>query len=383
MAVKLVPVSPNVVDWAMRESGVTVDEVAEYCKVDSETVEKWLHGEQEPGTTAFRRLATFLGRPTSFFFLAEPPEETGVPPAFRQPPPGTSATEEMTRDESRAIRTARRAQSIAASLREDLEEWPEEVPSVRPGASPDTVAAGARRFLRWSISDQLQAASKSAATRSLRSRIEEAGIIVVHQSMGATRHRGFSLWHERAPLIAVNTHFNAEARSFTYAHEFGHLLRRSDSFCDLEATKGIERWCEEFAASFLLPARPLAEYVQSKFDGQVVSLAEIKTTANHFRVSQSATAIRLSNLDLGPPNLYRLIDRSVDFEKTAGGPATGGLTAPELRLLSFGRSYAELLMSAQEAGALQHHDLLSYLDVTSGQLGSLRTLLASEMNKDD
>lgn len=380
MATKPVPITPSVLAWAMAESAVGVDDLAKHCSVDRVVVEKWLAGDESPGTSMFRRIAKHLSRPTSLFFLDSAPERE-VPPAFRRPAGAEVA--DLSREEAKAVRAARRTQLVLAGIRQRLEDEPETLPHSRQAASPESEATRARSLLRWSIHDQLDASSKSAATKALRSRLEQVGVVVLHFSMGDRGHRGFSLFDDWAPVIAANTNYNAEARSFTYAHELGHLFRRSDSFCGLDSDAGLERWCEEFAAAFLLPAVAVRAFVKERFGGTVATLDQIKRTANHFKVSQSAVAIRLSDLDLGPGHLYSLVDRNKDYAKSQGGPATGGLTTPELRLLSLGRLFPETLLAGEQAGVIRHHDVLNYLDVTSSQLVSVRGLLTSELSAED
>src|SRR5207344_1041034 len=89
---------------------------------------------------------------------------------------------------------------------------------------------------------------------------ESKGILAFQFPMGSDSCRGFSLWDETAPAVAVNTAWNPAARSFTLLHELGHLVTRTSSAC-LEGwgrrreNEGDqhERWCESFAASVLAP----------------------------------------------------------------------------------------------------------------------------------
>lgn len=75
------------------------------------------------------------------------------------------------------------------------------------------------------------AASASAVVKLVRAKMEERGVLALQLSIGEGGCRGFSLYDDLKPLVAVNTAFNAEARLFTYLHEVGHLMRRSDAIC--------------------------------------------------------------------------------------------------------------------------------------------------------
>ncbi len=85
--------------------------------------------------------------------------------------------------------------------------------------------------------------------------------------------RGFSLWDDDAPLIAVNSAWNPAARVYTLFHEYGHLLSRTSSVC-LERvgvkisrpTDPAERWCKEFAAAALLPWSGVSKVLKDRFE---------------------------------------------------------------------------------------------------------------------
>ena len=69
----------------------------------------------------------------------------------------------------------------------------------------------------------------------------------------------------QVPVIAVNTAWNDEARTFTLLHELGHLVARTDSACAAgepaelsDAWDPVERWCQGFAAALLSPKEALS-----------------------------------------------------------------------------------------------------------------------------
>src|SRR5437764_806449 len=121
MRATYVPIQGAVLAWAIEEAGVDEQDVAAHLSVPRATVEAWIAGTDKPGKTQFKKLAQYLRRPTSFFFLRQPPTETGVPTAFRHPP-GTTGQRPLTRKESQAIRRARRTQVVARWLAEREQE---------------------------------------------------------------------------------------------------------------------------------------------------------------------------------------------------------------------------------------------------------------------
>lgn len=159
----------------------------------------------------------------------------------------------------------------------------------------EQVASRWRLRLTVTLETQTGWRSASAAFDAWRAALEGMGITVAQFSMGADACRGFSVWDDRSPLVAVNTAWRDEARSFTLFHELAHLLTRTDSACATapmtpHAGDTVERWCEGFAAAVLIPATALSNVTR------IDSLAELSALARRLRVSIRAMALRLIGL---------------------------------------------------------------------------------------
>lgn len=368
-----VPITPSVLNWAIAEAGVDAAEVAQCAGVEQADVAAWIEGGAKPTKTQFKRLASFLKRPASFFFLPEPPEQVALPAAFRHPPGGMR---EPTQAELEQLRKARRVQRVGRWLAEhvDDDQWSQDpAPLVGPGVQPARAADLARTWLSWSVEEQQSAATPTAAVRLIRSRLEERGILTMQLSLGENGARGFSLYDNQKPVVAINTHYIAEARLFSYGHELGHLMRRKDAVCIGFASTQAERWCEEFAASFLLPKDALREAIERRFGSGhfVKDLADLRKIAGAFRVSLSATAIRLEGLGWGQEGLFGLIPKGSDVKKQRGGPIGTDTTRGAVRRREFGDAYFGLVLAGERAGALGHQDVLRYLDVSDQHLRKL------------
>ena len=181
--------------------------------------------------------------------------------------------------------------------------------------------------------------------------------------LGPEGIRGFSFSDEVTPVISVNTAYNRGARIFTAFHELGHLTLRSESVCvDLVSdVTDEERWCEEFAASVLLPREAVLQFV-----GQVPAGEDgfglAKKVAAKFKVSIRAAAVRLIRLEVAPWSLYALVDqkaRSWDRDK---GFARGRPTyRTQRRIDEYGGVVVDELIRAADQGLLNLRDLSDYL----------------------
>jgi len=198
--------------------------------------------------------------------------------------------------------------------------------------------------------------------------LEESGVLVFVFSLGAESCRGFSLWDDYAPLIAVNTFWLPSARNFTLFHEHGHLLTRTASAC-LQGTRrwtskssdGTERWCEEFAAALLMPEAAVRRHV-TRLPGKPDAL--IAGIANYFKVSRRASALRLVELDYISWEDYEALP---PFERKPRGGGKGR-DRTQLREDQYGSRTTRLIGRALEREVIGRGDALDYLDVPDSAL---------------
>jgi Zn-dependent peptidase ImmA (M78 family) len=366
-----VPINGDVLVWAMEQADVDDVELAKRCETTPDVVEAWREGEAEPKKTQFNKLVARLRRPAGIYFLAEPPADDPVIRAFRSPP-GAAARRKLLDEEIRAIRTAERLQKIGRWVREERDDDPVAIPRISQATKFGDALTATHRFLEWRASDQFAAASASEAARMLRRRLEAAGILVLQFPMKREGCRGFSLYDDLAPVIAVNSAYTTEARIFSYLHEYAHLARGSGSICARVPDSQLESRCETFAAAFLMPKAEIENFLNQRFGDRKISLtSEVATVAKRFKVSLRATALRLERLERAATGLYSRVDADADFKGGSGFSKDN--TAPAIRLREWGTGYAELLLDAERRGVLGRTDLLEYFSLSNRELSELRS----------
>jgi Zn-dependent peptidase ImmA (M78 family) len=90
----------------------------------------------------------------------------------------------------------------------------------------------ADQLLGVSIEEQLSWRDEYAALRGWRGAFEQHDLLVFQFEIRGGELRGFSAWDDRAPLAVVNSSAQSPlARTFTMAHELGHLVTRTDASC--------------------------------------------------------------------------------------------------------------------------------------------------------
>ena len=377
-----VPITPAVLKWAIRESGYTDVQVADELGVPVTQLRAWLAGAERPSLTHFRKLAVLLKRTPATFLLPAVPPQPDRPVAYRHPPEASRTTANP--DERRYLREATRLQEIVAWLIGQLGENPPRVPEYDLTTDVERAAQNLRQRLQPLMPSTLHNwSSHGQAFDAWRAALEAAGILVFLFPLGKQEARGFSLWDDRAPLIAVNTAWNDAARIFTLFHECGHLLTRTNSVC-LERSAGrlsrptdrAERWCEEFAAAVLLPWGAVTDLLRLRFNwragDEITSLDVPRAISNAFKVSWRAATFRLIERGAASWSLYQRIPPITD--KKSGGGAAEGRDRGQIRADQYGWRAINLFVRAMDRQVLGRADVLDYLDVPDTALDRLQVV---------
>jgi len=366
-----VPITPSVLEWAIRESGYDVERLAKAADTTPDKIEAWLAGSQ-PTATELRTLAGVLKRPFATFFLPRPPKQKKPPIEFRVP--ADSVRSELNVIERQRIREAVRLQEILAWIVRELDRPSPKIPRVTINERAETQAIELRADLRITFEVQKDWTTAARALRGWRRALENSGVFVLALSMGEDSIRGFSLWDEHAPLIALNTSWSAEARIFTLFHEYAHLLTRTSSACieSIGRAKSdpTERWCEEFAADVIIPPRDLEQFLRlNNVRPPIKDIRTVSRIANMFRASLRATTLQLIAMETASWPLYNALP-SLSERKSSGGGGGAGRPRAQIRLDQYGLEAIGLFASAVGRDVLNRADVLDYLDIPPASLGS-------------
>lgn len=372
-----VPVTPAVVEWAIEESGHSLAELAIKLGVSPQTLRAWLSGKDRPSLTEFHRLANTLKRSEASFFLPKPPKGQRLSVQFRHPP--DSGRTDLSPVELVYLREASRLQRTVSWALKEMGHAPIDLPRVEIDSNAEETAVDTRERVVISTQQQLEWRSSTHALNAWRSALEDSGVLVFLLPMGREACRGFSLWDRYAPLIAANTWWNNEARSFTLFHEYGHLLTRTASVCSngkpalRTGADPAERWCERFAAAVLLPWADVRRHLRAKgwVPGETITdLSIASVVARRFKASLRATVLRLIDKGVATWDLYDQIPPYVDDKPQGGGGE--GRNRREIREDEYGKRTHNVLLRAVDRDVLTRNDVIGLLDVTDSDLDALR-----------
>ena len=370
-----VPITPEVLTWAIEQSGFTREQIATKVGIDVTKLQAWEKKAEKPNLTSFKKLANVLRRPSAVLFLAEPPSTTRPSVEFRHPP--TIGRNILNPTERRYLREVGRLQRVIVWILSELGESLFELPKVDLASDVEEAARAARQRLNVPVTEQLRWKSSNEALTAWREVLEEARVLVFLLPLGKDSCRGFSLWDNYAPVIAANTWWNAEARIYTLFHEYAHLLTRTNSACVQAGRKHLssgsdpaERWCEQFAAAVLLPWDQVQSFMVAHlnwFPGKsVTDLDSVRRIARQFKVSLRAMTLRLIGKKAATWDLYEEIPSWSD-EKQGGGGG-GGRTRAQAREDVYGSRTIDVFLTAMKEDLVSRADALSYLDIPDSDL---------------
>lgn len=318
-----VAVSGSVLRWALQRSGRHAAVERKFPKLS-----EWLQNKSQPTLRQLEELAKATATPLGCFFLPEPPEDRLPIPHFR-----TVSAEAPTGASPDLLETVYTMQQRQAWLREYLiDEGNDPLPFVGAVSAEDDPQAIAQRMkevlgLRegWAA----QHPTWIAALRHLRRRSEEAGILVVvnsivgnnpHRKLNVDEFRGFVLVDAYAPLVFVNGADGKAAQMFTLAHELAHILLGRSAAFDLRglqpAADEVEKVCNRVAAEFLVPGEELhAAWALVGDDPD-----RFQHIARMFKVSELVAARRALDLGLiGKSGFFEFYRAYVERERRFGG----------------------------------------------------------------
>ena len=306
-------VNPEIMVWARETAGLSQKEAARKLgfkdssrSTAAEKLASIERGKKEPTRPQLVKMAGQYRRPLLTFYLSKPPRKSDRGVDFRTLPEGAHSPEEALLDA--LIREIRARQSMLRVIMEDEDEAAS-LPFVGSRRMEDGRAAileSLQGLLGLDAAAYRAQPNESAAFALLRKSAEEAGIFVLLKGnlgnyvteLDTTVFRGFAIADEVAPFIVINDQDAKSAWSFTLLHETVHLLLGHTGISGASADNEIERFCNDIAGEFLLPARDLKRLSLNR-RVQIGSITErISALASEFKVSRAMIAYKAYRSDL-------------------------------------------------------------------------------------
>lgn len=354
--------NPAILTKLLAARSLTREQLAERLSLGVADLNGELGRKPEPKQGILNSIAKELSLPPFVFFMAESPELEAPIPDFRSPKPTNTPKSRPT------IETIQ----LAASVQQAVEEV--EAPGSAPNLPKfsadlddrgiDALALRARNYFGISLADQVN--SKDARTFYVlcRKKIEDKGIFVFQESFPEVDGSGFCLAHNKYPIIVINTKQQTRARRlFTLIHELAHVLMGKTGISDPFVRRNvIERQCNRFAGSFLVPATYLAGLLGNATLSRNPDLDDVRWASHRLKTSQEAAVLRLEQLGLYSPGSHSkwvsLIHNigNPDFKEKGGG-AGGPPPQEKVKLAKYGFRFATAFEPALKSGLITELNL--------------------------
>jgi Zn-dependent peptidase ImmA (M78 family)/transcriptional regulator with XRE-family HTH domain len=300
-------VNPEILRWARESAELTLAAAAEKLALGAarnfsgvERLAALEDGSKAPSRPLLLKMAKLYRRPLLTFYLSKPPRKGQRGEDFRNLPDQHSVSEPLV---DALLRDIKARQSMVRSLLEDDEDHAplDFIGSMGVASGVDQVLGSIQHTLRIDISDFRAQGSVERAFSYLRERVEAAGVFVLlignlgshHTNLDVSTFRGFALADPIAPFVVINDQDAKSAWAFTLLHEVAHLWLGATGISGSLADNRLERFCNEVASQFLLPAQELSTLALrsgADLDALALHIGEFASTR---LVSRSLVAYRL------------------------------------------------------------------------------------------
>lgn len=369
-----VEVKPEIFKWLRESSGWTIEEIAKRLNTSNQNIHKIEIGEKKPTIRQLKELSKMYKRPIASFFLNEPKQEKPKPKDYRMLPNKVNQFDKKT---IYVLRKARRMQELSRELSLYINyDTKAKIKKVTLSDKPEKVAQHFRELFELSEEKQRKFKTSYQFFNYLRDIFEDMNIFVFQYSMPVEDARGFVFVDESPYVIVVNSKDIIEARLFSLMHEFAHILL-GESAIDIPdvtiSTKNkIERWCNEFSSSFLLPPNLAISLFESNKDIANKKLS-LKSLSNRYKVSKKMILVNMLKLNYIKRQEYdRILNLYEEKEETKKeSKLEGGIPSEKKRLSEVGNKFISLVANNYDKENITYSDALNYLSIKSKKFDTL------------
>ena len=375
MAEYMTGINPDIIKWARERSGYSLQDIAKFFKKDIATISNWESGSSAPTYAQLEKLADKCKRPVALFFFPEVPEE---PDLVNQLALRSSEIESLTPNIRLLLRHAAARQVSLMELNMGVNPAGTKIFRDLHAQLDDSVAELAhqtREYLDINVETQVSWKSPTEALEIWRNRVEEKGIYIFKDAFQDDFVDGFSLVHDEFPVIYLNNSRPHVRQIFSLFHELAHLLLRQNGITRGVKIGGekIERFCNRFAAEFLIPSPDL----ETRLDFPDYDDTAIWELASDFKVSRPVILLKLIDQRILKPADYERMTKKwkeaheSNLEKAAESKKSVGGDYYNTRTVYLGYRFLELAFGKYHQGGCSIEELAEHLNVKVKNLPGL------------
>lgn len=257
-------------------------------------------GELQPSRALLVKMSQQFRRPLVAFYMAQVPSRGERIEDFRAILERDRSTDGIV---DAIVRDVKARQSAVRDILLDEDEAKPLpfVSSVTIADGIEEVAKDIQKTLHFTTAEFRAQSNADQAFALLRSRAESVGVFVLlignlgshHTAVDPEAFRGFALADSIAPFVVINDQDAHSAWSFTLVHELAHVWIGASGISGKFSDQRTEKFCNDVASHFLLPAIELALVgvdLETGFEEATRSITEF---ARPRHLSSSMVAYRL------------------------------------------------------------------------------------------
>ncbi|MHA1988938.1 MAG: ImmA/IrrE family metallo-endopeptidase [Promethearchaeota archaeon] len=375
-------VNPEILKWARKRAGYTVEDVAKILKKKVGEIEKWERGKSIPTYIQLEKLAyRVYKRPLALFFFPKAPDETDPVKAFRTLP--DFELESLIANTRFLIRQAEAMQIALWELNDGENKADKKIFKDLRLFQNDTVEESAkviRDYLKVELEEQVSWKKNDVALEQWRKIIEDNGIYVFKNSFKQKDISGFCLLDKQFPVIYLNNSNSYSRQIFTLFHELSHILLELNGFTKtkddyINTLVGIEKEKEIFSnkltSEILVPNSDFNRY----FNPNDWDEKTIESLARRYCVSREVILRKILDRGLITGNFYaQRVDEWIKVSKRGGNGGNYYLT----QAAYLGENYMRLSFGNYYKGKISLNQLADYLNVKVKSVNGLEQVLFSK-----
>lgn len=365
-----VDVNPNIFKWLRTSSGWSVEDVSKRLKTSVDVVEAIERGEWQPTLRQLKELSKSYKRPLATFLLSEPLDELPLPKDYRMLPDKKDVFDKKT---IYAIRKARNLQEIGGELLRNMNNsFTTQINQVTLSKKPTDLGLYYRKYFNLNVELQRKFKSSYAFFNYLRDTFENINILIFQFPMPVEDARGFVLTDQNPNVIVVNSKDSIEARIFTLLHEFAHILL-GETVIDLpilsfSKKNEIEYWCNQFAASFLLPTQ-LADTIFTT-EKSLTNTRTLNRFSRKYKLSKAMLLYTMYKQDFISKNEFEeTLERYKPSESVKKDVSkkkkSGGIPQDRKCISEMGNKFVSIVANNYDRNFITYTDALNFLSVKS------------------
>ncbi len=321
-------------------AGLSMDALAEIVGVSKEAIRKYEHSEAQPGSTNLIKISKALSVNIDYFFRSSI-VELGVVEFRKKSSLGKIKTNQI---KQRIIDSLERYIELEKIFNiQYILENPVEHMQIQCGEDAELAADIVRK--EWSLGLN--------PIKSIIETFEDNHIKVIEVKEEDVFDGLSTLVDDIIPVIVVNQNYTIERKRFTLLHELGHLLL---NISEGTPKKEQEKFCDRFAASFLIPKLSFIKEIGERRSN--ISVNELAELQIEWGISIRALIIRARDLNVinksKVTGFFIKCNRNPEFKIYVDKPRFAESEASNRFNQLIARGLAQELISISKASALSN-----------------------------